>query len=464
MKRIGIKVDNLRKIYGREDMTAEKWLEDSNNVYIGRYVRIFIGKGDNKKRFELNDTKWGNPYKVGTEKGKYSLEESLKLYKKHITKKIEEDPEYYDLGELREKNLGCFCDQDAKCHGDILLALIKEHTKNTNTNTNTNTKNTKKWIYFYDADKEYGEFSNFYPYVKNKYIHEPIDISGKKYLTVEHYFQSQKFPDFPEYQEKVRKASTPTGAKWYGQICKQVVDNPSIITRQNLPFAKKIKDEIIEEYITNKVSLRDDWEKVKDSIMFKGLMAKFTQDKHSQKVLLSTGDNILSENSGSRDKYWGNDGDMQKIGKLGELLMKVRENIVNHTIKNKGTTKPLTHKLPTDQERTKQKWEDLLTVIAEINKHLLLRCIYKLGLVKLTKEEKSFKEHLEKQEESIKEIHKRKNQTVILEDMDNKIDTDIKPKIDWQKFYEAMPHKLNKLDRLNWKKVITDGKSHWEIF
>ena len=42
MKRIGIKVDNLRKIYGREDMTAEKWLEDSNNVYIGRYVRIFI--------------------------------------------------------------------------------------------------------------------------------------------------------------------------------------------------------------------------------------------------------------------------------------------------------------------------------------------------------------------------------------------------------------------------------------
>ena len=38
---------------------------------------------------------------------------------------IKEEPEEYNLEELVDKNLGCWCYPD-KCHGDILFKLLKE--------------------------------------------------------------------------------------------------------------------------------------------------------------------------------------------------------------------------------------------------------------------------------------------------------------------------------------------------
>lgn len=40
-------------------------------------------------------------------------------------------------------------------------------------------------IYFYRKNEPYGFMSNFYP--------SAIQVDGKAYPTVEHYFQSQKF-------------------------------------------------------------------------------------------------------------------------------------------------------------------------------------------------------------------------------------------------------------------------------
>jgi predicted NAD-dependent protein-ADP-ribosyltransferase YbiA (DUF1768 family) len=66
------------------------------------------------------------------------------------------------------------------------------------------------WIYFYDAKEKNGEFSNFF-------IHKiPLKIDNKEYSSVEHYFQSEKFPEFPEYQEIIRNAKTPNLSKIFG--------------------------------------------------------------------------------------------------------------------------------------------------------------------------------------------------------------------------------------------------------
>jgi ribA/ribD-fused uncharacterized protein len=164
-------------------------------------------------------------------------------------------------------------------------------------------------IYFYDAANKYGEFSNFYKQST------PLKIDGKEYETVEHYFQSEKFPDFPEYQEIVKNAKTAAQTKYYG----------SMKCSQNYNWAIPIKD-TIQKYKESGVKLRDDWEQVKDQIMLKGLRAKFEQCKHCRKILLDTSDKILSENT-KADRYWGNGGDLNKVGKLGELLMLVREEI-----------------------------------------------------------------------------------------------------------------------------------------
>jgi len=110
-----VKVANLRKLYG-SDATLEKWLENPENIYCGRSGRIFI----NGEYFGYEGSKWANPFTTK----KYSLDKCIELFREHITNKIEENPEYYDLDELRSKNLGCWCNPKDKCHVDILMELI----------------------------------------------------------------------------------------------------------------------------------------------------------------------------------------------------------------------------------------------------------------------------------------------------------------------------------------------------
>lgn len=117
-----VKVASLRKETGDKEMTMEKWIEDPNNVYVGRPGRIFIGTGDEKRIFHYKGSKFANPYKVGTKDGEYTLEESLKLYQTYLKdKKL-----LKDIGELKGKNLGCFCDQKGKCHAKILAELANK--------------------------------------------------------------------------------------------------------------------------------------------------------------------------------------------------------------------------------------------------------------------------------------------------------------------------------------------------
>ncbi len=123
MATVCIKVKNLRKITGDENANLEKWMRKSNNVYTGRRGRIFIHEGGSKRIFHYKDSKWANPYPVGTAHGKYSLVESLRLYVKHLFS----SGLILKIDELRGKNLGCFCDQSGKevnCHAKVLSGLL----------------------------------------------------------------------------------------------------------------------------------------------------------------------------------------------------------------------------------------------------------------------------------------------------------------------------------------------------
>lgn len=76
------------------------------------------------------------------------------------------------------------------------------------------------------------------------------------------------------------------------------------------------------------IALREDWEEVKDNIMYEVVKRKFTVNKELQQKLIDTKDEELVEGNWWHDTYWGVD---SKTGigknKLGKILMKVREEV-----------------------------------------------------------------------------------------------------------------------------------------
>jgi ribA/ribD-fused uncharacterized protein len=140
-------------------------------------------------------------------------------------------------------------------------------------------------INFYSVGDEYGEFSNFAAY--------PIKLDEKLWPTSEHYFQAQKFDDAGQ-QEAIRTAKT-----------------PMIAARMGRDRSKK---------------LRGDWESVKVSIMTEAVRAKFTQHEELRAILLATGDAKIVEHT-TNDSYWGDSGDGSGRNMLGQVLMRVREEL-----------------------------------------------------------------------------------------------------------------------------------------
>lgn len=140
-------------------------------------------------------------------------------------------------------------------------------------------------IEFYSTAGEYGCFSNF--------SRHPIFLKGKRWPTSEHYFQAQKFAGEPD-EEEVRMAGKPALAANMGRDRKR--------------------------------PLRRDWEAVKERVMFDALRAKFTQHEDLKAVLLGTGDAKLVEHT-ANDAYWGDGGDGSGKNRLGQLLMKLRDEL-----------------------------------------------------------------------------------------------------------------------------------------
>jgi ribA/ribD-fused uncharacterized protein len=142
-------------------------------------------------------------------------------------------------------------------------------------------------INFYREGDEYGCFSNFSPH--------PILLDGRVWSTSEHYFQAKKFEGTP-HEEYVRLAPTPGESAKMGR--------------------------------SKSRPLRKDWEGVKEDIMYTVCLAKFTQNKDIQKILLGTGDATLVEHT-RNDSYWGDGGDGSGKNRLGYTLERVREVLRN---------------------------------------------------------------------------------------------------------------------------------------
>ncbi|MBR9702662.1 NADAR family protein [Candidatus Woesearchaeota archaeon] len=136
-------------------------------------------------------------------------------------------------------------------------------------------------LQFCDDEEEYGCFSNFS-------LHSFV-LDGKIWSTGEHYYQAQKHTDHAYISESIRNVHAPGEAKKMAHH-----RNP-----------------------------RPDWEEDKDDVMRKVILAKFTQNTDLTDILLSTGSEVLVEDSPT-DAYWGCGPDGDGENKLGRILMEVR--------------------------------------------------------------------------------------------------------------------------------------------
>lgn len=143
-----------------------------------------------------------------------------------------------------------------------------------------------KTVDFWTPKGKYGFLSNFYS--------APMTIDGKVYETNEHFFQSQKFVGKPE-EDYIIALPTPGDTAKEGK-------------RRDFP-------------------LRSDWENIKEDVMLKGLTAKFEQHPVLRQKLLETKGLALRETS-PYDKYWGTGRDMKGQNRLGVLLEKVRDEMI----------------------------------------------------------------------------------------------------------------------------------------
>lgn len=75
-----------------------------------------------------------------------------------------------------------------------------------------------------------------------------------------------------------------------------------------------------------KVTLRSDWDEVKYIVMKQVCTAKFVQCHDLRKILMSTGDEELIEDS-PVDYYWGCGADGSGQNMLGKILMEIREEL-----------------------------------------------------------------------------------------------------------------------------------------
>ena len=132
-------------------------------------------------------------------------------------------------------------------------------------------------LYFYSKSSF---LSNFYP--------AGFRVGGKRYATVEHYFQSMKTTDKVR-SEEIRLARTPFLAKRMGRY----------------------------------VLLRPDWRITKEQVMYEALRLKFANPLMRAALLRTDGCKLVEDSPD--DFYWG--GRDNGRNRLGALLMRLRKEL-----------------------------------------------------------------------------------------------------------------------------------------
>ena len=113
-----VKVACIRPKY----QNLKVWMEDPNNVYIGRRGIVFI----DGVRYPPKDSIFANPFKVGKNGDR---EEVIAKYREYIIDKIESgEIPLEEVENLEGKTLGCWChdikEKGPPCHGDVLVEIL----------------------------------------------------------------------------------------------------------------------------------------------------------------------------------------------------------------------------------------------------------------------------------------------------------------------------------------------------
>ena len=123
MSVVNVKVQYIKPL-GFQNL--KEWMEEPNNVYIGRAGIVFIKNEEGvQERFPKVSSVFANPFKIDKKLDKSKARnEVIQKYKIYITERLEKEPELVkQLKSLKGKNLGCWCHPEP-CHGDVLLELI----------------------------------------------------------------------------------------------------------------------------------------------------------------------------------------------------------------------------------------------------------------------------------------------------------------------------------------------------
>jgi hypothetical protein len=111
---VNVKVKYIRPKYEN----LKEWMEDTNNIYIGRKGVVFI----DKLRFPKEDSIFANPYKLDEINTRDIV---IEKYRTYILEKMKDQNFVNELKKLKGKNLGCWCFPE-KCHGDVLVEYVNK--------------------------------------------------------------------------------------------------------------------------------------------------------------------------------------------------------------------------------------------------------------------------------------------------------------------------------------------------
>ena len=120
-----------------------------------------------------------------------------------------------------------------------------------------------------------------------------ISVDEREWPTAEHYVLAQRFCAEDPRRDRIRVAS--------------------------LLDARR-------EATAGGAAIRDDWVEVRDGVMYRALLAKFSQHHELRDTLLDTGNAVLVEHSHG-NPYWGDGGDGSGQNMIGRTLMAVREEL-----------------------------------------------------------------------------------------------------------------------------------------
>lgn len=153
-------------------------------------------------------------------------------------------------------------------------------------------------------------FKGLYSFLSN-FFDNPIEFEGILYPTNEHAFQAVKDLN-PEIRSRVAAIESTYNAKLAGR------------GKYDLRTPEEVKADPNGKPIL--VTLREDWDQVKDEVMYQINMTKFRNNPSLKAALLGTLDAELIEGNHWGDVYWGVCGGVGQ-NKLGKILMRIRSEL-----------------------------------------------------------------------------------------------------------------------------------------